>query len=300
MSGFGYLVREGFKNIWNNRIMSIASICVLVSCLILTGAASLFSINVQNLVDSVGQSNETTVYLDMSVSELEAVYIGKDIEKLGNISSVEFLSKDDAIMQYKNELGEDIFEGMQGENNPLPHAYIVAMSDLSKYDQTIEQIKNIDGIDDINNRSETARKLTKISNLVSMICFWVVLALTIISLFIIANTIQATMYSRRYEISIMKSVGATNMFVRIPFLVEGMVIGLVSAIVSTAGIALLYEGITKAISESMAIFDFIPLTDVIFYVAGAFAIAGVVVGFFGSFISIRKYLKKEGNEILGW
>ncbi|MEE1219028.1 MAG: permease-like cell division protein FtsX [Ruminococcus sp.] len=299
MSGFGYLVREGFKNIWNNRIMSIASICVLVSCLILTGAASLFSINVQNLVDSVGQSNETTVYLDMSVSELEAVYIGKDIEKLGNISSVEFLSKDDAIMQYKNELGEDIFEGMQGENNPLPHAYIVAMSDLSKYDQTIEQIKNIDGIDDINNRSETARKLTKISNLVSMICFWVVLALTIISLFIIANTIQATMYSRRYEISIMKSVGATNSFVRTPFMVEGMTIGLLSAAISLGGLALLYNGVMEAISDFMHM-TYMPLTEVIGYVAIAFTVSGILIGIFGSLISIRKYLKMEGNEILGW
>ena len=286
MSGFGYLVREGFKNIWNNRIMSIASICVLVSCLILTGAASLFSINVQNLVDSVGQSNETTVYLDMSVSELEAVYIGKDIEKLGNISSVEFLSKDDAIMQYKNELGEDIFEGMQGENNPLPHAYIVAMSDLSKYDQTIEQIKNIDGIDDINNRSETARKLTKISNLVSMICFWVVLALTIISLFIIANTIQATMYSRRYEISIMKSVGATNSFGRTPFMVEGMTIGLLSAAISLGGLALLYNGVMEAISDFMHM-TYMPLTEVIGYVAIAFTVSGILIGIFGSLISIR-------------
>ena len=299
MSGFGYLVREGFKNIWNNRIMSIASICVLVSCLILTGAASLFSINVQLLVDSVGQTNETTVYLDMNVSELEAVYVGKDIEKIGNISAIEFLSKDEAIKQYKNELGEDIFAGMQDENNPLPHAYIVAMTDLSQYDKTIEQIKSIDGVDEINNRSETARKLTKISNLVSIICFWVVLALMIISLFIIANTIRATMYSRRYEISIMKSVGATNTFVRIPFVVEGMTIGILSAAISLGGLALLYHGVMEAISDFMHM-TYLPLMDVVGYVAVAFAVSGVLVGIFGSLISIRKYLKMEGNEILGW
>lgn len=299
MSGFGYLVREGFKNIWNNRIMSIASICVLVSCLILTGAASLFSINVQLLVDSVGQTNETTVYLDMNVSELEAVYVGKDIEKIGNISAIEFLSKDEAIKQYKNELGEDIFAGMQDENNPLPHAYIVAITDLSQYDKTIEQIKSIDGVDEINNRSETARKLTKISNLVSIICFWVVLALMIISLFIIANTIRATMYSRRYEISIMKSVGATNTFVRIPFVVEGMTIGILSAAISLGGLALLYNGVMEAISDFMHM-TYLPLMDVVGYVAVAFAVSGVLVGIFGSLISIRKYLKMEGNEILGW
>ena len=281
--------------------MSIASVCVLVSCLVLTGAATLFSVNVSKVVESVGQSNETTVYIDDSYSQLEAIYVGKEIEKVDNVTSAEFYSREEAYETFKAQLGDDLFKMIEVEKGiPLPDAFIVVMDDLSKYDDTIKQIQQIEGVDSVNNRGDFAKKLTEISDIVNVISLGVVIALTVISLFIIANTIRATMYSRRYEISIMKSVGATNMFVRIPFLVEGMVIGLVSAIVSTAGIALLYEGITKAISESMAIFDFIPLTDVILYVAGAFAIAGVVVGFFGSFISIRKYLKKEGNEILGW
>ena len=301
MKGFGYLAKEGFKNVWNNRIMSIASVCVLVSCLVLTGAATLFSVNVSKVVDSVGQSNETTVYIDDSYSQLEAVYVGKEIEKVDNVTSAEFYSREEAYETFKAQLGDDLFKMIEVEKGiPLPDAFIVVMDDLSKYDDTIKQIQQIEGVDSVNNRGDFAKKLTEISDIVNVISLGVVIALTVISLFIIANTIRATMYSRRYEISIMKSVGATNMFVRIPFLVEGMVIGLVSAIVSTAGIALLYEGITKAISESMAIIDFIPLADVILYVAGAFAVAGVVVGFFGSFISIRKYLKKEGNEILGW
>ena len=301
MKGFGYLAKEGFKNVWNNRIMSIASVCVLVSCLVLTGAATLFSVNVSKVVDSVGQSNETTVYIDDSYSQLEAVYVGKEIEKVDNVTSAEFYSKEDAYETFKAQLGDDLFKMIEVEKGiPLPDAFIVVMDDLSKYDETIAQIQKIDGVDSVNNRGDFAKKLTEISDIVNIISLGVVIALTIISLFIIANTIRATMYLRRYEINIMKSVGATNMFVRVPFLVEGMVIGLVSAVVSTAGIALLYEGIAKAISESMAIIDFIPLADVILYVAGAFAVAGVVVGFFGSFISIRKYLKKEGNEILGW
>lgn len=102
MRGFGYLVKEGFKNIWNNRIMSIASVCVLISCLILTGAAALLSLNVEKVVDSVGQSNETTVYLKDEVSELEAVYIGKDIEKIDNVTSVRFYSKDEAFEAYRD------------------------------------------------------------------------------------------------------------------------------------------------------------------------------------------------------
>ena len=299
MRGFGYLVKEGFKNVWSNRIMSIASVGVLISCLILTGAAFLLSLNVQAVVDSVGQSNETTVYLKDDVSNLEAVYIGKDIKKISNIVSAEFYSKEDAFKQYKKELGDELFERIQEDKNPLPDAYIVVMEDLSQYDETVAQIKKIDGIDRVSNRSDIARRLTEISNLINLISFWVVLALMIISLFIIANTIRATMYSRRYEISIMKSVGATNAFVRMPLLVEGMVIGLASAIIATGGIALLYEGVMAAVHQLVP-FTAIPLQNVILYVAATFVVAGVLIGFFGSFISIRKYLRKEGNEILGW
>lgn len=299
MKGFGYLVKEGFKSVWNNRIMSIASVCVLVSCLVLTGAATLFSVNVAAVVESVGQTNETTVYIKNGVSQLEAVYIGKDIEKLDNVTSAEFYSKEEAFQQFKEELGDELFAQIEEENNPLPDAFIVVMDDLSLYDQTVAQIQQIEGVDTVNNRSDLAKKLSDISRLVNVICLGVVVALTVISLFIIANTIRATMYSRRYEISIMKSVGATNAFVRMPFLVEGMVIGLISAVISTAGIVLLYESIMSAITNFIP-FDYIPLINVIFYVAIAFVVAGMIVGFFGSFISIRKYLKKEGNEILGW
>lgn len=299
MSGFGYLVKEGLKNVWNNRIMSIASVCVLISCLVLTGAAELLSMNVEMLVDSVGQSNETTVYLDLEVSDLEAVYIGKDIQKLSNVTSAEFYSKEVAINEYKDILGDELFANMQGDDNPLPHAYVVVMDDLSQYDSTVAEIQKIDGVDRVSNRSAIAKKLTKISNLVRWISIGVVAALMIISLFIIANTIRATMYSRRFEISIMKSVGATNAFVRLPFVVEGMMIGVISALLATGVLAALYEAIMYAIAQVIP-FTAIPFTDVLVYVLLAFIAAGAIVGAFGSLISIRKYLKKEGNEILGW
>ena len=177
------------------------------------------------------------------------------------------------------------------------------MDDLSKYEDTVAEIQKIEGVDrdNILNRKDFADKMTRISNLVSIISIAVVSALLIISLFIIANTIRATMYSRRFEISIMKSVGATNMFVRMPFLVEGMVIGLISAAFALGAVALLYEGVKRVIIEVAGTWiTVIPFTSIIVPLALAFALVGVLVGFFGGFISIRKYLKKEGNEILGW
>ena len=194
MKGFGYLVKEGFKNVWSNRIMSIASVCVLISCLILTGAAALFSINVAKMVDEVGE-----------------------IEKVPNVASARFYSKEEAFEQYRSTLGDSLFSRIE-DRNPLPDSFIVVMHDLSQYDDTVAQIQKIEGVDPdtILNRKDFADKLTRISSLVTIFSIAVVSALLVISLFIIANTIRATMYSRRFEISIMKSVGATNSFVRMP------------------------------------------------------------------------------------
>lgn len=299
VSGFGYLIKEGIKNVWNNRIMTIASVCVLVSCLVLTGSAVLLSMNVAKVVESVGDSNETTVYLEDDVSDVEAAYIGKDLQKIENIATVEFYSKEEAFKEYENALGEEIFANLQGDDNPLPDAYHISMVNLAEYEQTVSQITAIDGVDSVSNRSEVAKKLTDINHLVTTVSFWVVLALTIISLFIISNTIRMTMYSRRFEISIMKSVGATNAFVRIPFIIEGMLMGLISAVISTVALYFLYNGIMGVITNIIP-FTAIPVTSVIAYVALAYVIAGMVIGAIGGFISIRKYLKKEGNEILGW
>ncbi|MDD5796454.1 MAG: FtsX-like permease family protein, partial [Oscillospiraceae bacterium] len=154
-------------------------------------------------------------------------------------------------------------------------------------------------VDSVSNRSEIAKRLTSINNLVATVSLWVVLALTIISLFIISNTIRMTMYSRRFEISIMKSVGATNAFVRIPFIIEGMLMGLISAVISTVALYFLYNGIMGVITNIIP-FTSIPIESVIVYAAVAFLVCGMFIGAVGGFISIRKYLKKEGNEILGW
>lgn len=298
ISGLGYLIHEGLKNVWNNRLMSIASVCVLISCLVLTGSAVLLSMNVSEVVESVGDSNETTVYLKDGVSRVEAVYIGRDITKLKNVTSADYCPKDEALAQYKNMLGDEVFENMK-DDNPLPDAYKVTMEDLSKYDKTVKRILKIDGVDSVSSRSDVARKLTSINSLVKTLSLVIVLALTVISLFIISNTIRATMHNRRFEISIMKSVGATNAFVRIPFVVEGMVIGIIAALLSTVALVFLYDGIMEIVSHLIP-FTAIPIMNVIWYIAGAFAAAGMIIGALSGFISIRKYLKKEGNEILGW
>ena len=299
MKGFGYLVEEGFKNVYANRIMSIASVCVLVSCLVMTGAAALFSLNVLNIVDEVEKNNETSVYILKEKNDIEAKQIGAKIQEIENVDKVTFVSKHEAVEQFKNTLGDQLFDRIKDED-PLNDKYIVSFKDTEKYEQTVDKIKTIDGVQSVTDRRDFARKLTKVSNLVTIVAVCIVAALIVISLFIIANTIRTTMYSRRFEISIMKSVGATNMFVRMPFLVEGMILGFISAAIATGVLALLYRAASGMVERIDLGISAIPFTSVLIILVLSFIVVGVLVGFFGGFISIRKYLKKEGNEILGW
>lgn len=299
MRGLGYLLKEGVRNVWSNRMMSLASIGVLVSCLIITGAAVLLSMNVTSVVESVGKDNQVTVFLNDDVQELEAVMeIGPEIRKLDNISDCTFYSKDEAMEQLREELGT-LFTELQGEDNPLPHAFHVTMVDLSQYDDTVENITGVNGVYKVSDRSDVASKLTSLNDLVTQIGLWIVIVLGLISLFIISNSIRMTMYSRRFEISIMKSVGATDWFVRIPFVIEGVVLGLISGSISSAIIAFFYEGMIVAVQYIIP-FSEIPYSEVAVKMSLSFIFMGMFVGALGAAISITRYLKMEGGEILGW
>lgn len=298
-SGFGYLFREGIKNIWTNRMMSIASVIVLVSCLILTGTAALFSVNISETVQKTGEGNVTRVFLEESVIDGQVIYIEEEIKRIPNVEKTQFISKDEAIKSYQNSMREDIFNQLIGEGNPLPHAIDVTMTDLSLYDQTIENILKVEGVDDVRDTREVANKLSSLSNLVNTMGLWIVIALVLVSIFIISNTIRMTMYSRRFEISIMKSVGATDSFVRIPFVIEGMFIGLLAGIISSVVTFFLYGAMANVV-KSITQINLTPYSQIGWIVNAAFILAGVLIGALGSVLSIGRYLRKEGNELLGW
>ena len=299
MKGIGYLVKEGIKSVWNNRMMSLASIGVLVSCLLMTGLAVLLSLNVTSVVDSVGKDNQVTVFLNDDLNELEAVMeIGPELRNIENVSECEFYSKDEAIKELEDELG-NLFSELQGENNPLPHSFHITMEDLSRYDETVSKILATPGIYKVSDRSDVASKLTSLNELVTQIGLWIVIVLAIISLFIISNSIRMTMYSRRFEISIMKSVGATNWFIRVPFIIEGQVLGLIAGLLSSGIIAFLYNAMIVAVQYIIP-FSKINYSQVAVPMTLAFILLGILIGAIGAAISIGRYLKMEGGEILGW
>ena len=296
-----YLIKEGFKNIWTNRMMSLASVIVLVSCLIITGAASLISLNVTTLISKISDDDQITVYLDYDLNDLKSIKLGSQLSKISNIESYRFYSREDAIKQYEEILG-NIYESMQDDGNPFGNAYKVKLADLSKYKSTVEEIKKIEGVSSVSDRSDIAGKLTKLNYFVTIVGSWVVLVLAIVTLFIISNTIKMTMYSRRYEISIMKSVGATNAFIRVPFIIEAMVIGLVSGIISAGVICGVYMPVRNAASSIIGFIAESTFTveQLILPIFAAMSTVGILIGLIGGFISIARYLNKEGREIIGW
>ena len=284
ISSIGYFLKEGFKNVWNNRMMSFASVLVMICCFILTGGAMLLSVNISRVLKSIEDQNVINVYLDYNITSAEARNIGEKIEKIPNVLECRYYPKEEAVKE--NE-------------NPLPDAYHVTMEDLSLYDMTASEIKKISGVDTVSDRSDTASKLTSLNNLVTNAGIWTIIALGAVSLFIISNTIKVTMYSRRFEISIMKSVGATNWFIRIPFIIEGIVIGLISAAISTVVLKFVYDELMMVINKIVP-FQGIPFSSLVYYIAGSFTVAGILFGLIGGIISISRYLKKEGGDVVVW
>ena len=301
MHSFGYLLSEGLKSLWKNRTMSIASIGVLISCLLMTGIAGLLSLNLSETMESFEGNNVTTVFLDESLPSLTAVKVGEELKRLDNIAECTFVPKDDGLANIMASMEGDsdaLFYGLQGLENPLPDSYTISMVDLSQYDATIAAIEAVEGVDHVQSIRDVAAKLSNLDRLVRYCSIGIVVVLGVVSLFIISNTVKVTMFSRRMEINIMKSVGATNGFVRIPFIIEGMVIGMLSGSVSAT---VLYFAYDKAAAVVYGIAPFLSIVDIHPYVwmlYTAYIVVGMLFGMMGGLISISKYLKKEGENAI--
>ncbi len=229
---FAYLTKEGFRSLWSNRLMSVASIAVLMSCMIIIGCASMIFININGILGHIEQQNVMMVFLEDTVGKEEADQLGVEIKALPNVKGCVFISKDSAWEKQMESLGEDaaLLEGL-GEN-PLPDAYKVTVDDLSRFEETVASLKNLPGVLSIQENSELAGKVMEMRQSVTAIAGIIIGMLLLVSLFIVSNTVRLTIFSRRLEISIMKDVGATDGFIRWPFMVEGMAIGVLSGVLS--------------------------------------------------------------------
>ncbi len=298
-ASLGYLTREGFRNIWVNRLLSLATIVVLISCLIIVGSGSLIFLNINAVLDLIEGQNVVMVYVNDDADDTMTQTLGVQLEAHTNVLEVEFVPREEAFQRQIEAYGDkaDLLEGLSPEI--LPDAYKVTVKDLEMFDATVAEIKNYENVLQIRENSDLAGKLASIRNAVTYISIGIVAILFFVSLFIVSNTIRITIYNRRLEISIMKAVGATNAFIRWPFMVEGILLGLFSAIL---GLGIQY-GVYSVASIwlgnvlSMLGGEAVNFLDYVWVIFGIFAFIGVVIGAFGSIISLNKYLKEHSNVV---
>ncbi len=295
----GYLTREGFKNIWVNRFLSVATILVLVACLIIVGTGSLIFLNINSLLDLIEGQNVVMVYVQDEATDYETESLGLQLEGMTNIKKVEFVPREVAFESQKEQFGDKaaLLEGLSAEI--LPDAYKVVVDDLSMFDNTVSKIRDLDSVLQVRENSDLAGKVETIRNAVSYISLGIVAILFLVSMFIVSNTIRITIYNRRLEISIMKAVGATNSFVRWPFMVEGILLGLLSALIALGIQYGVYSLASIWLGNIMSMLggSVVAFSDTIGLLIGMFAFVGVFIGAFGSIISLNKYLKEHSNVV---
>lgn len=321
-----YLIKEGFKGAWANRLMSLASIGVLVACMVVIGLAILISENVTMAIGKLEQQNVVQVYLKdyawaylygekpeteeekdangiaasyyLIHNEEEAQAVREQILQIENVADAKYISPEEGLSQMTEQMGEEDKEYFsfleEDDENPISAAIDVTMKDMSKFNETVEELKSIDAVFNIQTYDGLAERIETLKQGVYVAGFWIIAILIVISLVIVSNTIRVTMYNRKLEISIMKAVGATDAFVRIPFVVEGIFIGLISALISEGLIYFCYRVATEKITAMFG--NVVAFDEVALYLLLVFVIIGIAAGAIGSFIIIGKYLKHEGSE----
>lgn len=296
---FNYLLGEGFKNVWSHRLMSMASAGVLMACMLMIGIVWAISLNISNSVDLIEDQNVVMAFFKDELTREEALNATQKIGKLDNIKSCEFISKEEGLLRSQQKMGDEYIPLFQwvGDENPLPDGCQITVDDLDRFDQTLLAIRTIDGVETIRQQREVVSKLSAIRSIINIVGVWVIGLLLIIALVIVSNTIKITMYTRKLEINIMKAVGATDRFIRLPFVIEGMLLGVIAGITSTGILYLLYKLAERTFSTSFGTLTaFVPFTSFMLPLLGGFVLIGAFIGSLGSVISIGKYLKHEGSE----
>ncbi len=290
-----YMMRQGVKGLWRNRMMTFASIGSVASALIILGIVFMIILNINNLAETAkGQFDSIQMYLKDDLDQKQIDEIGKVVHKIEGIESVYYISKTEALQDLKKQWGEHgyLLEGL--EANPLPNSYVLKLKDISYSDQVVGQVKKISGLEEVKYYKDVVDKLLRITHFIRMTGMIVIVILIGISMFIISNTIKITVAARYREINIMKYVGATNWFVRWPFLIEGMILGFTGSVIALAVIGYSYKSVLDLITEKMYIMVssyMIPTPLLVNNLGVIFLVLGTGIGALGSIFSMRKFLK---------
>ena len=291
----GYHLREGFRSIFTHGLMSFAAVCMILACLIIMGSFSLVAINIDNTLGRYEAENEFIAYIDETLAEDEARALQSKLEAIPNVSSVTFMTAGEALERYTERYTDsetrELFDGM--DDSVLRHRYRIHVDDLEQMGETVRQVEAVSGVAKVQWEQAISDGFVALRNVASAVAFILIAMLLVISLFIIANTIKLSTFTRREEIAIMKMCGATNSFVRWPFVFEGLILGLVGALVAFLlewGIYVLV-GSAISTSDTISLITVLPFAPMALRVLGVFIFTGFVIGAGGSVLAIRKFLQ---------
>lgn len=286
-----YLLKEGLRGVFRHGFMSFAAVCVTVACLLIVGSFSCLIYNLNIMVEDLNQTNEVLAYVDETLTDDEAKSIGTDINGLDNVQKATFVHREQALKDFIADYDNAAtFDGT--DPNTLQHRFVVILADNHKLDQTVADLWAINGVVDVVAFDELAEGFTTIQDVLHVVSFVIIGVLLLVSLLIISNTVKLAMYDRKEEIGIMKMVGATNGFIRLPFVVEGLVLGLLGATIAFFLEWLMYNGLVNKIDamDGLGLFSFVPFSQLLAPMIATFAFAGIFVGIIGSWTSIRKFM----------
>ena len=291
LNNIGYLLKEGFRGIFLHGFMSFAAVCVTIACLVIVGSFSILAYNLDVMVEDLNQTSEILVYVDADLPDAEARSIGTQINLMDNVLQSTFVSREEALEDFiADHDGDSAFSGVQAAD--LRHRYVVTLENNLLMKQTDEQLKQLPGVAKTNAAYELAEGFSTIQSVLHIVSYAVIAVLLVVSLLIISNTVKLAMYDRKDEIAIMKMVGATNGFIRLPFIVEGFTLGMIGAVLAFGLEWVGYDYLVQRVSgvDSLQLFSFVAFQELLIPMIVVFAGAGMFVGIVGSWTSIRKFM----------
>ena len=296
-SNVTYLVKKGISSIWKNFLMSFASFCILMVSLLLVSCAVLLMMNVNKIMSNIEDTNEITIYLKEDISDKQVEHIKSVLEKNQDITDVKYYSKEQALDDFRDNMAEysELLDYL--DKNPMPETFLVRVKDLSKIRHVVNTVNDIEGVEQTKAPYDFASVLVQIRNTFTLIGGAVLIALVVVSIVIVSNSIRTSVFARRNEISIMRYVGATSGFIKAPFFVEGMFIGILAGAAAWGLTWLIYDSVLALFSADLTVwqmFGFYGLTpfgDIMWYVLAVNCAAGALLGAVGTVFSTGKYLK---------
>ena len=288
-----YFIIQAVKSLWRNGVMSFASIAVLMSCLVVMGGFALLVKNINVNLENLNMMNQIVVFCYPNATEEEIAAVGDAIGQMDGIKSYVRVTKAEGLQKMKDQAGEfeNLYSDINDENNPLSDSFEITYESEENVSNLQYALTHTEGVRKVNARVDLAKSILKFKNSIQWIFVWFLVILFVVTIFIIINTIKLALHSRRHEISVMRYVGATGWFITLPFIFEGIIIGIVASLLAFFVESLAYNYIVKSILTGLEIIKIIPLSEIKTAMGLQFLAVGVITGVVGSLISIGKYRK---------